>query len=229
MILVMAPLVFVINGLTKHDWLQALFFAVAVAVGLTPEMLPMIVTMNLAQGAIEMSRRKVIVKRLNAIQNFGAMDVQCTDKTGTLTQDRVILKLHLDVRGDEDDRVLELAYLNSHFQTGLRNLLDLAVLEHVEMEHKVKGDDGYRKVDEIPFDFTRRRLSVVVRKPSKAPLLICKGAVEEVLDQCDRYRLGAKTARLDAAASKRARAVAAKLNSNSTRPSRPGAWPTRRT
>ena len=132
----MVPPVFLINGLTKHDWLEALLFAVAVAVGLTPEMLPMIVTVNLAKGAIAMARKKVIVKRLNAIQNFGAMDVLCTDKTGTLTQDRIILKRHLDIHGEESERVLQYAYLNSHFQTGLKNLLDVAVLEHVDL-HKI--------------------------------------------------------------------------------------------
>ena len=126
--LVMVPLVFVINGFTKGDWVEAFLFGVAVAVGLTPEMLPMIVTANLARGAVAMSRRKVIVKRLNAIQNLGAMDVLCTDKTGTLTQDKVILLQHLDVNGEENDEVLEYAYLNSYFQTGLKNLLDVAVL-----------------------------------------------------------------------------------------------------
>ena len=166
-IVVMVPAVFLINGLTKHDWLEALLFAVAVAVGLTPEMLPMIVTVNLAKGAIAMSREKVIVKRLNAIQNFGAMDVLCTDKTGTLTQDRIILKRHLDIHGEESARVLQYAYLNSHFQSGLKNLLDVAVLQHVEM-HKVLGiDQGFAKVDEIPFDFARRRLSVVVSRPRR--------------------------------------------------------------
>ena len=183
-ILVMAPLVFLINGLTKHNWLEALLFAVAVAVGLTPEMLPMIVTVNLARGAIVMAKKRVIVKRLNAIQNFGAMDVLCTDKTGTLTQDRIIMKLHLDVAGRQNDEVLKLAYLNSHHQSGLKNLLDQAVLSHVELEAHVAVDDGYAKVDEIPFDFSRRRLSVVVRKSGEAPLLICKGAVEEVLAVC---------------------------------------------
>ncbi|MDH6259087.1 HAD-IC family P-type ATPase [Bradyrhizobium sp. BR13661] len=121
-ILVMVPAVFLINGLTKHDWLEALLFAVAVAVGLTPEMLPMIVTVNLAKGAIAMSRKKVIVKRLNAIQNFGAMDVLCTDKTGTLTQDRIILKRHIDISGRDSDEVLEYAFLNSHFQSGLSHV-----------------------------------------------------------------------------------------------------------
>ena len=134
---VMVPLVFLINGLTKGDWLEAFLFAVAVAVGLTPEMLPMIVTINLAKGALAMSRKKVIVKRLNSIQNFGAMDVLCTDKTGTLTQDQVILKRHLDIDGDENEQVLEYAYLNSYYQTGLKNLLDVAVLEHVELHRQL--------------------------------------------------------------------------------------------
>ncbi|MDR3511163.1 MAG: magnesium-translocating P-type ATPase [Caulobacteraceae bacterium] len=216
-ILVMAPLVFLINGLTKGNWFEALMFAVAVAVGLTPEMLPMIVTVNLAQGALAMSRRKVIVKRLNAIQNFGAMDVLCTDKTGTLTQDRVIMKLHLGAAGHPDDRVLEYAYLNSHFQAGLKNLLDVAVLEHVEMEHKVSGDDGYAKLDEIPFDFTRRRLSVVVARPGEKPLLICKGAVEEVIAQCGRVRSDDDVTPLDAAHAKTAKTVTDRLNRNGFR------------
>ncbi len=187
-IIVMGPLVFLINGLTKHDWLEALLFAVSVAVGLTPEMLPMIVTVNLAKGATAMARAKVIVKRLNAIQNIGAMDVLCTDKTGTLTQDRIILKRHLDIRGEESERVLQYAYLNSHFQSGLKNLLDNAVLEHVDF-HKILGiDTGYTKVDEIPFDFSRRRLSVVVAHGQDKHILICKGAVEEILAVCTGIR-----------------------------------------
>jgi len=149
-ILIMVPAVFFINGLTKHDWLEALLFAVAVAVGLTPEMLPMIVTVNLAKGAMAMSRKKVIVKRLNAIQNFGAMDVLCTDKTGTLTQDRIILKQHLDIKGQESERVLQYAFLNSHFQSGLKNLLDKAVLAHVELKETLRIGAGYSKLDEIP-------------------------------------------------------------------------------
>ena len=195
-ILVMVPTVFLINGLTKHNWLEALLFAVAVAVGLTPEMLPMIVTVNLAKGAIAMSRVKVIVKRLNSIQNFGAMDVLCTDKTGTLTQDRIILKRHLDIRGEESDRVLQFAYLNSHFQSGLRNLLDIAVLEHVEIHHLLGIDTGFAKVDEIPFDFSRRRLSVVVAHDDKH-ILICKGAVEEIFAVCTRYEIDGTTGALD--------------------------------
>src|SRR6478752_8210425 len=161
-LMVMTPLVFLINGLEKGDWLQALLFAVSVAVGLTPEMLPMIVTTNLAKGAVTMARRKTIVKRLNAIQNFGAMDVLCTDKTGTLTQDRVVLERHVNVVGEEDDFVLALAYLNSFYQTGLKNLLDVAVLEHAELQRELAIDKAYGKVDECPFDFTRRRMSVVV-------------------------------------------------------------------
>ena len=197
-IIVMGPLVFIINGVTKHDWLEALLFAVAVAVGLTPEMLPMIVTVNLAKGASAMARDKVIVKRLNAIQNFGAMDVLCTDKTGTLTQDRIILKKHLDIRGEESDRVLQFAYLNSHFQSGLRNLLDVAVLEHVDI-HKLLGiDSGYIKIDEIPFDFSRRRLSVVVAHGQDRHLLICKGAVEEIFAVSTQYELDGTKGPLDA-------------------------------
>jgi P-type Mg2+ transporter len=196
-IIVMVPTVFLINGLTKHDWLEALLFAVAVAVGLTPEMLPMIVTVNLAKGAIDMSRARVIVKRLNAIQNFGAMNILCTDKTGTLTQDRIILKRYLDIRGEESQRVLLYAYLNSHFQSGLKNLLDLAVLQHVEMHGILGIDKGFAKIDEIPFDFSRRRLSVVVSHGPDKHILICKGAVEEIFAVCSRYEIDGTTGRLD--------------------------------
>jgi Mg2+-importing ATPase len=180
--LVMVPLVFFINGFTKGNWLEALLFAIAVAVGLTPEMLPMIVTANLAKGAVNMSKRKVIVKRLNAIQNIGAMDVLCTDKTGTLTLDKIVLERHLNVLGIEDEEVLKWAYLNSYHQTGLKNLLDAAVLEHGELHDSLKVEN-YKKVDEIPFDFQRRRMSVILEHNHKH-LLICKGAVEEMLDLC---------------------------------------------
>jgi P-type Mg2+ transporter len=194
---VMVPCVFLINGLTKHNWLEALMFAVAVAVGLTPEMLPMIVTVNLAKGALVMSRKKVIIKRLNAIQNFGAMDILCTDKTGTLTQDRIILKRHLDIVGHDSDLVLQYAFLNSHFQSGLRNLLDNAVLEHVEL-HPTHGEgSGYKKIDEIPFDFSRRRLSVVVERTDGKHILICKGAVEEIFSVCSAYALNDTIGELD--------------------------------
>ena len=188
-IAVMVPIVFVINGVTKGDWVEAGLFALAVAVGLTPEMLPMIVTTNLAKGAVTMARRKAIVKRLDAIQNFGAMDVLCTDKTGTLTQDRVVLIHHVNVVGEEDDFVLALAYLNSFYQTGLRNLLDVAVLEHGELQRELAVDEAYGKVDEIPFDFARRRMSVVVDHEHRGHQLICKGATEEVMAAC-RYERG---------------------------------------
>ncbi len=216
-ILVMVPAVFLINGVTKHDWLEALLFAVAVAVGLTPEMLPMIVTVNLAKGAMAMSRKKVIVKRLNAIQNFGAMDVLCTDKTGTLTQDRIILKRHLDILGRESDQVLQYAFLNSHFQSGLRNLLDKAVLAHVELEQTLKIGSGYSKLDEIPFDFSRRRLSVVVAREDGTHILICKGAVEEIFSVCTNYALDAEVGKLDQTHFEAAQQQTAALNSDGFR------------
>ncbi len=179
--LVMVPVVFLINGFTKGDWGQSFFFALSVAVGLTPEMLPMIVTANLARGAVNMSRKKVIVKRLHSIQNFGAMDVLCSDKTGTLTQDRVVLERHLDLLGRDSEKVLQLAYLNSYYQTGLKNLLDVAVLRHAEVAEGLHLATDYRLVDEIPFDFSRRRMSVVVETPRSEEMLVTKGAVEEVL------------------------------------------------
>lgn len=195
--LVMAPLVFAINALTKGDVLEAFLFALAVAVGLTPEMLPMIVTTTLARGAVMLSRRKVIVKRLDAIQNFGAMNVLCTDKTGTLTQDSVFLKRHLDVFGEESAAVLSLAYLNSHFHTGLKSKLDDAVLSHVEVHRELGLPGAYVKVDEIPFDFQRRRMSVVVGSPGGEHQLICKGAVDEVLSVCAFAREGESDVPLD--------------------------------
>jgi P-type Mg2+ transporter len=182
--LVMVPLVFLINGLTKGNWLEALLFGLSVAVGLTPEMLPMIVTANLAKGALKMSTRKVIVKRLNAIQNLGAMDILCTDKTGTLTLDKIVLTRHLNVYGAEDDEVMKWAFLNSYYQTGLKNLLDVAVLEHNEEHHHLKLEDGFKIIDEIPFDFQRRRMSVILERNNGKHLLICKGAVEEMLEVC---------------------------------------------
>src|SRR6516225_9801900 len=215
--LVMVPAVFLINGLTKHDWLEALLFAVAVAVGLTPEMLPMIVTVNLAKGAIAMSRKKVIVKRLNSIQNFGAMDVLCTDKTGTLSQDRIILKRHIDIEGNDSEEVLQYAFLNSHFQSGLRNLLDKAVLAHAELDQTLRSDGAYSKVDEIPFDFSRRRLSVVVAREDGKHILICKGAVEEIFAVCSSYCLRGKVGRLDPVHFERAREETIVLNSDGFR------------
>ncbi|KEF43318.1 MAG: magnesium ABC transporter ATPase [Cyanobium sp. CACIAM 14] len=187
---VMAPAVFVINGISKGNWGEAFFFALSVAVGLTPEMLPMIVTANLSRGAIAMAKEKVIVKNIDSIQNLGAMNILCTDKTGTLTQDRIVLKLHLDLHGRDCDEVLELAYLNSFYQTGLRSLLDVAVLEDVEMHAALKVEKNFRKIDEIPFDFQRRRMSVVVEEENHHHELICKGALEEILAVCSSVKDG---------------------------------------
>jgi Mg2+-importing ATPase len=178
---VMVPAVFLINGLTKHNWLEAFIFAMAVAVGLTPEMLPMIVTVNLSNGALAMARKKVIVKRLNSIQNFGAADVLCTDKTGTLTQGKIVLEKHLNVHGEPSERVLQYGYMNSYFQTGLKNLMDVAILDYGHLEEDLKVKTDYHKIDEIPFDFQRRRMSVIVEDNQNQHILICKGAVEEIM------------------------------------------------
>ena len=230
---VMVPIVFFVNGYTQGDWLEAFLFALSVAVGLTPEMLPMIVTSTLAKGAVLLSRKKVVVKRLDAIQNLGAMDILCTDKTGTLTQDKVALARHADAYGQDTDEVLNFAYLNSHYQTGLKNLLDRAVLDHVELAAVLKLEDAYRKVDEIPFDFERRRMSVVVATlvagRDHHHELICKGAVEEVLAVCSQVRTqeatdasldGERTMPtlpLDAALRARTQAVTAGLNAEGLR------------
>ena len=178
---VMVPLVFLFNGLSKHNWLEAFLFALAVAVGLTPEMLPMIVTVNLSKGAISMSRKKVIVKRLNSIQNFGAMDVLCTDKTGTITQGKIVLEKHLDVKGNPSQRVLDYGYMNSYYQTGLKNLMDEAILDHGDLNEALQVDEEFRKIDELPFDFQRRRMSVILENNQNQQILICKGAVEEIM------------------------------------------------
>ena len=196
--LVMMPLVLLLNGFAKGEWMSALLFALSVGVGLTPEMLPMIVTANLALGAIRLSRQKVIVKRLNSIQNLGAIDVLCTDKTGTLTQDRVILIRHLDLNGNEDEEVLEYAYLNSYYQTGLKNLLDLAVLEHEDLARTRQLTQRFLKTDEIPFDFVRRRMSVAVHEAfTGKDVLITKGAVEEIIRMCTSVRIHGETIPLD--------------------------------
>ena len=183
---VMVPLVFVINGVTKHEWHEAFFFSMAVAVGLTPEMLPMIVSVCLSKGALAMSKKRVIVKRLNSIQNFGAMNVLCTDKTGTLTMDRVILEIYCDVFKNESAKVLHDAYLISHFQTGLKNILDRAVLHHKEL-HGALSLDAYTKVDEIPFDFSRRMMSVAVEGLGGERQLLTKGAPEAVFVRCTHF------------------------------------------
>ena len=180
-IAIMVPLVFLLNGLSKHNWLEAFLFALAVAVGLTPEMLPMIVTVNLSKGAISMSKKKVIVKRLNSIQNLGAMDVLCTDKTGTITEGRIVLEKHMDVKGNPSQRVLDYGYMNSYYQTGLKNLMDEAILNHGDLNDKLQVDELYKKIDELPFDFQRRRMSVIVENDKDQHILICKGAVEEIM------------------------------------------------
>ncbi|MBI3579100.1 MAG: magnesium-translocating P-type ATPase, partial [Ignavibacteriales bacterium] len=186
--MVMVPLVFIINGITKGNWAEAFFFALAVAVGLTPEMLPMIVSVSLSKGAMLMSRKKVIVKRLNAIQNFGAMDILCTDKTGTLTIDQVILEHHCDVVREESEDVLRDAYLISHFQTGLKNILDRAILAHKEV-HEDLHIAQLAKVDEIPFDFSRRLMSVVVQMPDGSHRLLTKGAPEAIFNRSTKFEL----------------------------------------
>lgn len=187
--LVMIPLVFVANGITKGDWLSAFLFGISIAVGLTPEMLPMIVTTCLAKGAVSMSKKQTIVKNLNSIQNFGAIDILCTDKTGTLTQDKVVLEYHLNVNGEDDLRVLRHAYLNSYFQTGYKNLMDVAIIQKTEEEEAddpqlVDLSEHYVKVDEIPFDFARRRLTTVVQNQDGKTQMVTKGAVEEMLSIC---------------------------------------------
>lgn len=187
--LVMVPLVFFINGITKGDWLNAFLFGISIAVGLTPEMLLMIVTTCLAKGAVSMSKKQTIVKNLNSIQNFGAMDILCTDKTGTLTQDRVVLEYHWNVNGEDDTRVLRHAYLNSYFQTGYKNLMDVAIIYKTEEAEEADSglldlSENYVKVDEIPFDFTRRRLTTVVQDKNGKTQMVTKGAVEEMLSIC---------------------------------------------
>ncbi|MEL5593425.1 magnesium-translocating P-type ATPase [Serratia ureilytica] len=215
--LVMVPVVLLINGFTKGDWSEAALFALAVAVGLTPEMLPMIVSSNLAKGAIAMSRRKVVVKRLNAIQNFGAMDVLCTDKTGTLTQDRIILEHHIDVNGARDNEVLHLAWLNSFHQSGMKNLMDQAVIRFGRGKPGIEALGRFSKVDELPFDFVRRRLSIVVADENGRQQLICKGAVEEMLEIATHVREGDQTLVLDDARRAALQALAREYNEDGFR------------
>ncbi|WP_265856310.1 magnesium-translocating P-type ATPase [Clostridium felsineum] len=211
-IFVLAPIVFLINGFVKGDWWEAFLFAIAVAVGLTPEMLPMIVTVNLSKGALTMSKRKVIVKKLNAIQNFGAMDILCTDKTGTITCGKVVLQKHLNVHGIESERVLKYGYINSFYQTGLKNLMDLAILNYKDTREEFHIYDKYEKIDEIPFDFMRKRMSVVVRNKRMEDVLICKGAVEEVLNLCNKYETKHGTEPFVGNITEQVNTIATKLN-----------------
>ncbi len=210
--LVMAPIVLVINGYTKGDWWEAALFALSVAVGLTPEMLPMIVTSTLARGAVKQARQKVIVKHLDAIQNFGAMDILCTDKTGTLTQDKIVLENHTDISGKVSERVLQTAWLNSHYQTGLKNLLDTAVLEGVDEVAARELSTAWQKVDEIPFDFERRRMSVVVSEKPDVHKLICKGALQEILNVCTQVYHNGEIVPLDETMLRRIKRVTDTLN-----------------
>jgi Mg2+-importing ATPase len=216
--LVMVPLVFLINGLHQQNWAQAFLFALSMAVGLTPEMLPMIVTGNLARGAVAMSKHKVIVKRLNAIQNLGAIDVLCTDKTGTLTMDRVVLLKYLDITGRKNDEVFEYAFLNSNFQTGLKNLLDVAVLEHAGTAEAQALAKRYIKSDEVPFDFQRRRMSVIVHEIFHGKdLLICKGAPEEIFTVCTSVQLDGQAVPLGEEVRERALALRREMSQDGLR------------
>lgn len=190
---IMVPTVFLINGLTKGNWFEAFMFGLSIAVGLTPEMLPALVAINLSKGAIALSKKKVIVKRLNSIQNFGAMDILCTDKTGTITQNRIVMIDNVNINGKTDLNILNFAFINSIFQTAFKNLLDSAVIKHGE-DHKITEiKNDFQKIDELPFDFVRRRLSVIVEDKNKQRTLICKGAVEEVLNICSQYEVNGKT------------------------------------
>lgn len=215
--LLMVPVVLLVNGFTKGDWMQASLFAISIAVGLTPEMLPMIVTASLAKGALAMSKQKVIIKNLNSIQNLGSMDILCTDKTGTLTQDKVVLEYHLNVDGKEDDRVLRHAFLNSYFQTGLKNLIDLAVIQKQEELGAQALVEKYTKVDEIPFDFQRRRMSVVVQDREGKTQLVTKGAVEEMLQCCAWAECGGRVLPLEEGVRRRVLAKAGELNGQGMR------------
>ncbi len=215
--LIMAPLVFLINGVLKGNWVEAFTFGLSVAVGLAPEMLPVIVTANLAKGAITMSDKKVIVKNIDAIQDFGSMNILCTDKTGTLTQDKIVLQMHLDPYGEESTDVLKYAYLNSFYQTGLKNLLDVAVLDRNQELESLDIEQNYQKFDEIPFDFVRRRMSVVVEEMGKQHVLICKGAVEEILKVCTQLKVNGKVLPMDESVRAKVTDLQQKLNSDGLR------------
>lgn len=217
LILVMTGVVFFLTGLSQGDWGQSLLFALAVAVGITPEMLPVIVTTNLAKGAISMSQHKVIIKNINSIQNLGAMDILCTDKTGTLTEDRVVLELHYNADGEDDLKVLQFAYLNSFFQTGLQNMMDKAILNHGEEHHLERLQKKYTKRDEIPFDFTRRRMSVVLETANHQQTFITKGAIDEVLSVCTSVRLRGKKVAMNAKRIQKIQSLVQSLNKSGMR------------
>lgn len=216
MVTVLFPIVLVINGFTKGDWMEALFFAIAVAVGLTPEMLPMIVTSNLAKGAMSLAKEKVIVKELPSIQNLGSMDVLCTDKTGTITEDRVVLVQHLNPIGIENQEVLDMTYLNSQYQTGWKNLMDIAVLNYYEEHQRKTPYQKVVKIDEIPFDFSRRRLTVVV-KADGHQIMVTKGAAEEMEQVCKYVELDGQVQPLTDELREKMRQVNLKLNKQGMR------------
>lgn len=214
---VMVPIVFLINGISKGDWLSALLFSISIAVGLTPEMLPTLVSTNLAKGAVSLSEKKIIVKRLSSIQNFGAMDILCTDKTGTLTEDKIVLDTYLNVSGEVDQDVLIYGYLNSFHQTGLKNLLDKAVIQRGNEVEVQKEVALYKKVDEIPFGFKRRRMSVVVKKEQGARKLITKGAIEEMVSICDKVQVRGEIIELTPEIKEQVMETAYKLNEDGMR------------
>lgn len=215
--LVMVPVILLINGLTKGDWLEALIFACAVAVGLAPELLPMITTSTLAKGAMFMAKEKVIVKNLNSIPSFGGMSLLCTDKTGTLTEDEIVLEKYLNIYGEEDMSVLTYAYLNSKFQTGLKSMIDVALIARAKKDGYEKCADFYRATDEIPWDFTRRRMSVVLSDEDNDRTLITKGALEEILKCCSQVVYRGEIVRLTDAAREQALKVADELNGEGLR------------
>ncbi|MCD8319075.1 MAG: magnesium-translocating P-type ATPase, partial [Paraprevotella sp.] len=217
--LIMVPFVFVVNGITKGDWMEAFIFGVSIAVGLTPEMLPMIVSANLSKGAVVMSKKKTFVKDLNAIQNFGAMNVLCTDKTGTLTEDHIVLERHINADGSEDEgaRILRHAYFNSYFQTGLKNLMDRAILSHVEELGLETVSTDYHKVDEIPFDFNRLRMSVVVEDQKGTRQIITTGAVEEMLEVCSHVEFEGEVRPFTKKVREKAEQIVAEMNNKGMR------------
>ena len=196
LMIILVPAVLIINIFTIKDFLSSLIFAITIAVGLTPEMLPVITTSTLAKGAVEMSKKKTIVKRLSAIQTFGQMNILCTDKTGTLTEDEVVLEKYMNVSGNEDLRILKHAFLNSYFQTGLKNLIDVAIISRAEKEKLNILKEKYKREDEIPFDFTRRRMSVVLKDDNGKRQLITKGAVDEIMSICSYIDIDGKAIEL---------------------------------
>ncbi|MDR2828469.1 MAG: HAD-IC family P-type ATPase, partial [Acholeplasmatales bacterium] len=214
---IMVPIIFLVNGLVKNDWINSLLFAITVAVGLTPEMLPVIMASTLAKGAVKISQKKVIVKNLSSIQTFGEMDILCTDKTGTLTEDKIVLEKYLNPLGKDDLRVLRHAYLNSYFQTGLKNLIDLAVINHAKEEKLESILSKYTKIDELPFDFVRRRMSVILEDTFNKKQLITKGAVEEIIKICSFYDVDGKVLELNEEIKKQILAVYSAYNNEGLR------------